>query len=96
MKTNGRSTYPHFGGSCGGGRDSRTLPQPGRGRRVSECVGGFHPPDGFGTASPALRLGKFIRFDPADLDAFAEVKEPLSGPDPTVVTQVWRRSRRLS
>jgi hypothetical protein len=42
------------------------------------------------------RLGKFIRFDPADLDAFAEVKEPLSGPDPTVVTQVWRRSRRLS
>jgi excisionase family DNA binding protein len=42
------------------------------------------------------RLGKFIRFDPADLDAFAEVKEPLSGPDPTLVTQVWRRSRRLS
>src|SRR5215218_5600481 len=41
------------------------------------------------------RLGKFIRFDPADLDAFAEVKEPLSGPDPTLVTQVWR-SRRLS
>ena len=41
------------------------------------------------------RLGKFIRFDPADLDAFAEVKEPLSGPDPTLVTQVWRRSRRL-
>ena len=28
-------------------------------------------------------LEKFIRFDPADLDAFAEVKEPLSGPDPT-------------
>jgi hypothetical protein len=24
-------------------------------------------------------LGKFIRFDPADLDAFAEVKEPLTG-----------------
>jgi excisionase family DNA binding protein len=42
------------------------------------------------------RLGKFIRFDPADLDAFAEVKEPLAGPDPTLVTQVWRRSRRLS
>lgn len=41
------------------------------------------------------RLGKFIRFDPADLDAFAEVKEPLSGPDPALVTQVWRRSRRL-
>jgi excisionase family DNA binding protein len=42
------------------------------------------------------RLGKFIRFDPADLDAFAEVKEPLTGPDPALVTQVWRRSRRLS
>ena len=41
------------------------------------------------------RLGKFIRFDPADLDAFAEVKE-LTGPDPALVTQVWRRSRRLS
>jgi excisionase family DNA binding protein len=39
------------------------------------------------------RLGKFIR---ADLDAFAEVKEPLTGPDPALVTQVWRRSRRLS
>jgi excisionase family DNA binding protein len=42
------------------------------------------------------RLGKFIRFDPADLDAFAEVKEPLTGPDPALVTKVWRRSRRLS
>ena len=42
------------------------------------------------------RLGKFVRFDPADLDAFAEVKEPLIGPDPALVTQVWRRSRRLS
>jgi excisionase family DNA binding protein len=42
------------------------------------------------------RLGRFIRFDPADLDAFAEVKEPLNGPDPALVTQVWRRSRRLS
>jgi excisionase family DNA binding protein len=42
------------------------------------------------------RLGKFIRFDPVDLDAFAEVKEPLTGPDPALVTQVWRRSRRLS
>ena len=42
------------------------------------------------------RLGKFVRFDPADLDAFAEVKEPLTGPDPVLVTQVWRRSRRLS
>jgi excisionase family DNA binding protein len=42
------------------------------------------------------RLGKFIRFDPADLDAFAEVKEPLTGLDPALVTQVWRRSRRLS
>jgi excisionase family DNA binding protein len=42
------------------------------------------------------RLGKLIRFDPADLDAFAEVKEPLTGPDPALVTQVWRRSRRLS
>ena len=41
-------------------------------------------------------LGKFVRFDPADLDAFAEVKEPLTGPDPALVTQVWRRSRRLS
>ena len=28
------------------------------------------------------RLGKFIRFDPADLDAFAEVKEPLTGARP--------------
>jgi excisionase family DNA binding protein len=42
------------------------------------------------------RLGKFIRFDPADLDAFAEVKEPLTGPDPALVTQVWRRGRRIS
>jgi excisionase family DNA binding protein len=42
------------------------------------------------------RLGRFIRFDPADLDAFAEVKTPLTGPDPALVTQVWRRSRRLS
>src|SRR5512132_1129942 len=42
------------------------------------------------------RLGKFIRFDPADLDAFAEVKEPLTGPDPALVTQVWRRSRSLA
>jgi excisionase family DNA binding protein len=42
------------------------------------------------------RLGTFIRFDPADLDAFAEVKEPLTGPDPALVTQVWRRSQRLS
>jgi len=42
------------------------------------------------------RLGRFIRFDPADLDAFAEVKEPLTGPDQALVTQVWRRSRRLS
>jgi len=42
-----------------------------------------------------FRLGRFIRFDPADLDAFAEVREPLTGPDPTLVTQVWRRSRRL-
>ena len=42
------------------------------------------------------RLGKFVRFDPADLDAFAEVKEPLTGPDPAPVTQVWRRSRKLS
>jgi hypothetical protein len=41
-------------------------------------------------------LGKFIRFDPADLDAFAEVKEPLTRPDPVLVTQVWRRSRKLS
>ena len=42
------------------------------------------------------RLGKFIRFDAADLDAFAEVKEPVTGPDPALVTQAWRRSRRLS
>jgi excisionase family DNA binding protein len=42
------------------------------------------------------RLGKFIRFDPADLDTFAKVTEPLTGPDPALVTQVWRRSRRLS
>ena len=41
------------------------------------------------------RVGKFIRFDPADLDAVVAVKEPLSGPDPALVTQVWRRSRRL-
>ena len=42
------------------------------------------------------RLGRFIRFDPADLDAFAEVKEPLTGSDPALATQVWRRSRRAS
>jgi hypothetical protein len=41
-------------------------------------------------------LGRFIRFDPADLDAFAEAKERLTGPDPALVTQVWRRSRGLS
>jgi excisionase family DNA binding protein len=41
------------------------------------------------------RLGRFIRFDPVDLDAFAEIREPLTGPDPALVTQVWRRSRRL-
>ena len=87
---------PTSTGSLAEGLYPRTLPQPGRGRRVSECVGGFHPPDGVGAAGPALPVGKFIRFDPADLDAFAEVKEPLSGPDPTLVTQVWRRSRRLS
>jgi len=43
---------------------------------------GLHPPDGVGAPDPALPIGQFIRFDPADLDAFAEVKEPLTGPDP--------------
>lgn len=42
-----------------------------------------------------FRIGKFIRFDPADLDAFAHVQEPRSGPDPLLVTEVWSRSRRL-
>ncbi len=42
-----------------------------------------------------FRIGKFIRFDPADLDAFACVEEPTTGPDPQLVTEVWSRSRRL-
>lgn len=42
-----------------------------------------------------FRIGKFIRFDPADLDAFARVQEPTTGPDPQLVTEVWSRSRRL-
>lgn len=43
-----------------------------------------------------FRVGKFIRFDPADLDAFAQVREPSTGPDPQLVTDVWSRSRRIS
>jgi hypothetical protein len=34
-----------------------TLPPPGRGRRVPECVGGLHPPDGIGAPGPALPVG---------------------------------------
>jgi hypothetical protein len=92
----GRSINPRFGGRCGEGRDPGTLHQPGRGRRVPECVGGFIPRMASERRVRHYRLGKFIRFDPADLDAFAEVKEPLTGPDPALVTQVWRRCRRLS
>lgn len=91
----GRSTHPRFGGSCGGGRGPRALPQPGRGCQVPESVG-FIRRMASERRVRHYRLGKFIRFDPADLDAFAEVKEPLTGPDPALVTQVWRRSRRLS
>jgi excisionase family DNA binding protein len=39
------------------------------------------------------RVGKFVRFDPADLDAFATVREPAPGPDSSVVTEVWRNRR---
>lgn len=42
-----------------------------------------------------FRVGKFLRFDPADLDAFAQVCEPTTAPDPQLVTEVWSRSRRL-
>lgn len=42
-----------------------------------------------------FRIGKSIRFDPADLNAFACVQEPTTGPDPHLVTEVWIRSRRL-
>lgn len=40
-----------------------------------------------------FRVGKFVRFDPADLDAFASVREPAPGPDPTVMTEVWLNRR---
>lgn len=42
-----------------------------------------------------FRIGKFVRFDPTDLDAFASVQEPTTGPDPQLVTEVWSHSRRL-
>lgn len=41
-----------------------------------------------------FRVGKFIRFDPADLDAFAQVQEPTTGPDSQLVTEVWNRRLR--
>ena len=56
----------------------------------------LHPPDGVGAAGPALPVGEVHPLRPTDLDALAEVKEPLTGPDPALVTQVWRRSQRLS
>jgi excisionase family DNA binding protein len=42
-----------------------------------------------------FRVGKFVRFDPADLDAFAEVQEATTEADPLLVTEVWSRSRRI-
>jgi hypothetical protein len=92
----GAPPSPASAGSCGGGRDPRTLPQPGSDRRVPELSVAFIRWMAAERRVRHYRLGKFIRFDPADLDAFAEVKEPLTGPGPAFVTQVWRRSRRLS
>lgn len=40
-----------------------------------------------------FRVGKFVRFDPVDLDAFASVREPCPGPAPAVVSDVWRNAR---
>jgi excisionase family DNA binding protein len=40
-----------------------------------------------------VRVGKFVRFHPDDLDAFATIREPASGPDSAVVSEVWRRGR---
>ena len=44
------------------------------------------------------KVGKFVRFDPTDLDAFAMVNEPTArlGADPALTTDVWRRGRRSS
>ena len=43
------------------------------------------------------KVGRFVRFHPSDLDEFVEVKEPVAtrAADPALVTEVWRRSRRL-
>ena len=42
-----------------------------------------------------LRVGKFLRFDPTDLDGLAQVCEARTGADPLLVTEVWSRGRRL-
>jgi excisionase family DNA binding protein len=43
-----------------------------------------------------VRVGKFVRFHPDDLDAFATVQEPAPGPDQGVVSEVWRRGRAVA
>ncbi|SER07912.1 helix-turn-helix domain-containing protein [Microlunatus flavus] len=43
-----------------------------------------------------VRVGKFVRFHPDDLDAFATVREPAPGPDEAVVSEVWRRGRAVA
>lgn len=43
-----------------------------------------------------VRVGKFIRFHPDDLDAFVTVREPAPGPDADVVSEVWRRGRAVT
>jgi excisionase family DNA binding protein len=37
------------------------------------------------------KVGKFVRFRLADLDAFVQVKDPTTGPDVALETEVWRR-----
>ena len=41
-------------------------------------------------------MGKFVRFRSADLDAFVQVKDPTTGPDGALETEVWRRIRRFN
>ncbi|HET9872062.1 MAG TPA: helix-turn-helix domain-containing protein [Propionibacteriaceae bacterium] len=41
------------------------------------------------------KFGKFLRFDPADLDAFAAAGEVASGDDSEAVTEAWAQFRRL-
>ena len=42
------------------------------------------------------KVGKFVRFDPADLDGFVSVQEPATHTDVDLVGDVWSRGRRLA